>query len=153
MDYFRGSRQSNQLWIGLRDSTGMSACTCQNVTTTTCNQCRNRYTWSEEPSLPVQRERWENDEPESNEHCVRLTNDGEWSGLSCDTSLDYVCYRGKYIAWVCIFWKKVILNNPYFKMWMNARQTRTHVERIKCALTHVAVTYVNVLFTTQATTA
>ena len=94
--YFRGSHRDYHLWIGLKDSTEVATCACSNEGSDACKECRVRYTWSEEASLPVTTDWWKNNEPGINERCIRLTDEGEWSGSPCDTLLDYVCYRGNY---------------------------------------------------------
>ena len=91
----RGSESADHFWIGLRDQTGEEdSCTCL-FGAAACTICRRRFTWIDGTPVDESFENWAEDEPKTNERCVRLTNNGEWNGTPCSALLDYVCYRGK----------------------------------------------------------
>ena len=84
---------ADHLYIGLREGSNSEGCSCLN-NNAACTECRNRFGWVDGTTVNNRFSPWADHEPQIDESCASLTNQGEWNGTPCDVELDYVCYRG-----------------------------------------------------------
>ena len=93
----------DQLWIGLYDRDYFSDtdesnyCHCGfDVGSTECRECRDRFVWIDGTPVNNDFAPWNDNEPQLEERCVRMTDDDleQWRGLTCSIQIDYVCSRG-----------------------------------------------------------
>ena len=91
------------MWIGLydrdhfTDTDESSNCRCGfGVDPSDCQDCRDRFVWIDGTPVSDHFAPWNDNEPQSGERCVRMTDDTveQWRGYSCSSAIDFVCSRG-----------------------------------------------------------
>ena len=93
---FYNSNGSPDLWIGLyneEEFNSENSCGCGSAADSEeCTQCRNKFKWVD-TRVGSGYTQWAGTEPDGNEKCVRLRNDG-LVGTVCGREFGFICYQG-----------------------------------------------------------
>ena len=85
-------------WIGLHNTVGSCGCGNQH-TSSTCLECRSRFTWMDGADATAYESWTAGSEPDSGEACVRLRRTGTWWGNQCHSGLlKFICKYGNKIC-------------------------------------------------------